>query len=210
MGSLRVDKTVVRGKNMTGKLNTWKMRFLFAGLCVALVLSSATTAAGQGTYSSGSYPQFSSASGSPAPAASSSSSDRAYCVGQGYLYRTAPGINNGQGFCQFGGISWCDAHAFATGSCSPSSYGFYNRYGYYYPYYYSVYPYGLNYGGSINSCQDFGGSVKSIHTPYGDVNECVYPNGNVMDIYSGFYGGPYDGYLGDNWNYFAYSFLNSP
>jgi hypothetical protein len=190
---------------MTGKLNKWKLGFLFAGLCTVVILATVLTVAGQGTYSSGSYPSVSSASGSSASTPSTSSSDRAYCVGLGYLYRSAPGINNGQGFCQFGGNSWCDAHTFATGSCSPSSYGFSNPYGNYYPYYYSAYPYGQNYGGSINSCQDYGGSMQSIHTPYGDVNECVYPNGSPMNSY-----GPYDGYLGDNWYYYAYNYLNSP
>ena len=190
---------------MTGKLNRWKLGFLFTGLCIVVILASALTVAGQGTYSSGSYPSVSSASGSMASTQSTSSSDRAYCVGLGYLYRTAPGIDNGQGFCQFGGNSWCDAHTFATGSCSPSSYGFHNPYGYYYPYYYSAYPYGQNDGGSINSCQDYGGRVESIHTPYGDVNECVYPNGSAMNFY-----GPNDGYLGDNWYYYAYNYLNSP
>jgi len=185
---------------MTGKLNKWKLGFLLAGLCVVVILATVLTVAGQGTYSSGSNAPVSSAS-----TPSTSSSDRAYCVGSGYLYRTAPGINNGQGFCQFGGNSWCDAHLFAIGSCSPSTYGFYNPYGYYYPYYYSTYPYGQNYGGSITSCQDYGGSMETIHTPYGDVDQCVLPNGSVMNPY-----GLYNGYLGDNWNYWAYSFLNAP
>lgn len=187
---------------MTGKLNNWKLGFLFAGLCIVAILATALTVAGQGTYSSGSNAPVSSAS-----TTSTSGSDRAYCVGAGYLYRTAPGINNGQGFCQFGGNSWCDAHTFATGSCSPSTYGFNNPYGYYYPYYYGIYPSGLNYGGSIASCQDYGGRIESIHTPYGDVNQCVYPNGSPMNFY-GY--GPYDGYLGDNWYYYAYNYLNSP
>jgi len=187
-------------KKMTGRFNKWKLGFLFAGLCVVVVLATVLTVAGQSTYSLGSNAPVSSASNP-----STSSSDRAYCVGSGYLYRTAPGINNGQGFCQFGGNSWCDAHTFATGSCSPSTYGFYNPYGDYYPYYYSAYPYGQNYGGSINSCQDYGGSVETIHTPYGDVDQCVLPNGSVMNP-----NGLYNGYLGDNWNYWAYSFLNAP
>jgi len=173
---------------MIGKLNKWRSGALLVGLCFVAVLATASLVAGQGS-----------------PSSSTSSSDRSYCVGMGYLYRTDPGINNGQGFCQFGN-GWCDAHAFASGSCGASNSGFFNPYGYYYPYYYSTYyPFGLNYGGSINSCRSYGGSVQSIHTPYGDVDECVFPNGRTMDLY-----GLYNGYLGDVWYNYAYSFLNPP
>jgi putative hemolysin len=178
---------------MISKSNQWKREFLLTGFCFAVVASIMLIAEGQVSYNLGSSTQ----------GTSTTSSDRAYCIGSGYLYRTDPAINNGQGFCQFDG-SWCDAHAFATGSCGASTSGFFNPYGYYYPYYYSVYyPSGMNY--STNSCSSYGGSIQTIHTPYGDVDRCILPNGNVLDL-----NGLYDGYLGDSWYYWAYSFLNAP
>ncbi len=177
---------------MLGKLKKGISEFLLAAICLVMVLATSSAFAGQ-----------------VSPSSSTSSSDRAYCVGSGYLYRTAPGTNNGQGICQFGNI-WCDAHAFASGLCRPSTYGFTNSYGNYYPYYYGTYyPYGLNYGGSINSCRSYGGSVQSVHTPYGDVETCVSPSGTTMDL-SGLYFGLYNGYLGNVWYDYASSFLNQP
>lgn len=131
----------------------------------------------------------------------------------GYLYRTNPGVNGNQPICQFSDYSWCDANAFATGKCgaSTSATGFYNPYGVYYPYFYD-YPYygGYTYprmtpGQSIDACTSAGGNVTSVHTPYGDVDVCRFPNGNIMDLY-----GLSNGLLGDNWYYYAYSYLNAP
>jgi hypothetical protein len=167
--------------------NQWKAKSLLAALCFVAVLATASMAAGQGY-----------------PSSSNASTDRSYCVDLGYLYRTDPGINNGQGFCQFDS-SWCDAHAFATGKCGTTTSGFFNPYGYYYPYYSAYYPYGPNHGGLVASCSRYNGSVQTIHTPYGDVDQCVLPNGMVMDLY-----GLYNGYLADSWYRTAYSFLNPP
>lgn len=208
---------------MKDKLNSRKSGILVVGLLMAVVLAvGIATVAGQG-YSSGSYapstpasvspPQSSAAYGSAAPASSTSSSDRTYCVSMGFLYRTNPGVNNNQPICQISDISWCDANAFATGKCgaTTSTNGFYNPYGIYYPYYYD-YPYysGYSYPGqtpgqSIDACTSAGGNVSTVHTPYGDVDVCKFPNGNIMDLY-----GMYDGLLGDNWYYYAYNYLNSP
>ena len=208
---------------MKGKLNSGKSGLLVVGLFIAVVLiAGVTTVAGQGSYSSGSYAPSSSASvsypssatsGSAAPVSSSSGSDRTYCVSMGYLYRTTPGVNGGQPICQFSDYSWCDANAFSTGKCGASvgTNGFYNPYGNYYPYFYDYpnyngysYP-GVTPGGSIDACTSRGGVVSSVHTPYGDVDVCKFPNGNTMDLY-----GMYNGIQGDNWYYYAYNYLNAP
>lgn len=208
---------------MKGKLNSGKSGLLVVGLFMAVVLTvGIATVVGQG-YSTGSYtpsspasvsnPQGSAVSGS-APATSTASSDRTYCVSMGYLYRTTPGVNGGQPICQFSDYSWCDANAFATGKCGAtnSANGFYNPYGTYYPYFYDYYPYssgnyypGQTPGQAIDACTSAGGNITSVHTPYGDVDVCKFPNGSIMDLY-----GMYNGLLGDNWYYYAYNYLNAP
>jgi putative hemolysin len=195
---------------MKGKLNLRISGLLVVGLFIAVVLViGVATVAGQGTYSLGSNESSSSA----ATATSSSGSDRTYCVSMGYLYRTSPGINGGQPICQFSDYSWCDASDFATGKCSANigANGFYNPYGNYYPYFYE-YPYyngyyysGLTPGESIDACTSAGGTISSVHTPYGDVDVCKLPNGDIIDLY-----GMYSGILGDNWYYHAYNWLNAP
>jgi putative hemolysin len=179
---------------MKGKRNSRKSGLLVVGLFIAVVLTAGVAiVAGQGSSSSG--------------------SDRTYCVSMGYLYRTTPGANGGQPICQFSDTSWCDANAFATGKCSASvsSNGFYNPYGNYYPYFYD-YPYSSGYsypgqtpGATIDACTSGGGTISSVHTPYGDVDVCKFPNGNIMDLY-----GMYNGIRSDNWYYYAYNWLNSP
>lgn len=204
---------------MKGKFNSWKSGLLVVGLFMAVVLTvGVATVAGQG-YSTGAYtpsvsvsnPQTPAVSGSTASVPSSPSSDRTYCVSMGYLYRTTPGVNGGQPICQFSDYSWCDANAYATGKCGANvgSNGFTNPYGYYYPYFYD-YPYSNGYsyltpGQSVDACFGAGGKVSSVHTPYGDVDVCKLPNGNIMNLY-----GMYNGLLGDNWYYSAYNFLNAP
>ncbi len=135
------------------------------------------------------------------------SSDENYCVSSGYLYRAVPGINDGQGICQFTDNTWCDAQAFATGQCKVNYYGFSNPYGLYYPYsYFYGVPYAeLTPGDAIDSCTNNGGKVESLHTPYGDVDVCSFPDGRIVDLY-----GHYNGVLGDYWPYYAYSWLNTP
>jgi putative hemolysin len=209
---------------MKGKLNSRKSGLLVFGLCLAVFLAaSVVTVAGQGSYSSGSNatgpsasvssPQSSAPSGSNAPVSSTSGSDRTYCVSMGYLYRTNPGVNGNQPICQLSDYSWCDANAFATGKCGASigATGFNNSYGNYYPYFYD-YPYSNNYpytgttpGAAIDACTGSGGNVTNVHTPYGDVDVCKFPNGNIMDL-----NGLYNGFSGDKWYYYAYNFLNAP
>jgi putative hemolysin len=153
------------------------------------------------------YPKSSPALAANVSELSTSESDRAYCVKMGYLYRTTPSINGGQPICQFSDYSWCDANAYATGKCGQvfSSNGFYNPYGIYYPYYYNYPSEGYTPGRTISACYDRGGRVQNVHTPYGDVDMCVFPDGSMMDI-----NGLYNRLLGDDWQYYAYSFLNAP
>jgi len=70
-----------------------------------------------------------------------------------------------------------------------------------------------------------GGRVENVHTAYGDVNLCVFPDGSSVDLrglyngvyngdYGEFYNRPYNGYYdgiygGNNWYYWAYSWLNA-
>ncbi len=151
--------------------------------------------------------------------------DRAYCVGTGSLYVTTPGVNSGKPVCQFSNSSWCDAHAFFTGNCtgSPS-----------YANSYSTPLSALDLADATKTCQKYAGHVENVHTPYGDVNLCLFPDGSSVDLrslnratgnqiygmpYNGIYYTPYNGFytMPDNgfndanaWYYDAYAFLNSP
>lgn len=184
---------------MKSRLDSKISRLMFVGLCITFILSSSIMiVAGQGPTSLGAY----------ASSSSASDSDRNYCVTMGYLYRTSPGLNEGQPICQFSDSSWCDANAFATGECAPSrANGFFNKYGIYYPYYYDYpYPYtGLTPGAAVDACTSNGGTVSSVHTPYGDVDVCKFPNGRIVDLYD-----LYNGAWGNDWHYYAYSWLNPP
>jgi putative hemolysin len=129
-------------------------------------------------------------------AAQQSSSDPAhsYCVKMGYLYKTSPGVNNGNGVCQFPDQSWCDAQAFYSGTCGPRL---------------NVNPFGPTiYSASIDPnqfCRNQGGSVRNVHTPYGDVLVCVFPDGSTCDLQS-----LSMGKCGDHWFGYAYNWLNAP
>lgn len=134
-------------------------------------------------------------------AAAQDSSDpaRTYCVNSGYLYRTSPGMNAGQGFCEFPNKNWCDAQAFYTGSCGPSLTP-------------SIFPsYAVQTGtvGTISAeeiCRRSRGSLKSVHTPYGDISMCVLPDGTTCDMKS-----LSEGRCGmDYWMIYAQSWLNAP
>jgi putative hemolysin len=134
-------------------------------------------------------------------------SDQSYCVQSGYLYRTDPTVNNGKGICQFPDDSWCDAHAFAIGSCAPSLIVMYDPF--VYPsemldiYSNTISPVTLNQ--AIATCHNAGGEVQTVHSPYGDVDLCVFPNGSTVDL-MGLYGGIYS----DSWHVYASSWLNAP
>lgn len=187
MVSLWISEALNGVRKMTNELGTSKENFLFAGFCIAiLIAASALTAAGAGP--------------------DASSQDRASCVGMGHLYRTTPGFNNGQPICQFLDGSWCDAHAFATGQCFPGSYGPYN------PYIYNIPQRTLNLADASQICRNTGGRVENVHTPYGDVDLCVFPDGSSVDLRALYYGayGTYNGALRDDWFHYAYWWLNAP
>jgi putative hemolysin len=97
--------------------------------------------------------------------------DRAYCVDTGNLYATTPGVNNGKPVCQFSDNSWCDAHAFFTGNCTGNSR-------------FNSPLSGLDLADATKTCQTNGGRVENVHTPYADVNLCVFPDGSSVDLRS--------------------------
>jgi len=191
------------------KLKIRKETFLFAVVAIMTFLAAdvlavdVLAAAGQGIDTSG--------------------PDSAYCSGMGYLYTTKPGVNNGQAVCQFPDGTWCDAHAFFTGDCAASTNIPYNPninpYTYN-PYAYNPYMYGnpymynnpqgaLDIADATKTCQKYGGGVQSVHTSYGDVNMCVFPGDGYVDLMA-LRNGINGGFYGDNWYYYAYSWLNAP
>ena len=198
-------------------------------LCVLAFISlSALVCSGQLEYNYNA-PQYIAAQ--PVPAGQTTSStvtsnptqESNYCVAMGYLYTTNPTLNGGRGVCVFSDNTYCDAHLFYTGNCSPSPYISYNPYVYYNPYVETYNPYlsnvtltGLDLAEATSSCRVSGGIVQSVHTPYGDVDMCVFPDGSsvdLRDLYYNTFGGPTGTYYGpysDNWFYTAYAFLNSP
>jgi len=124
---------------------------------------------------------------------------RSYCVRSGYLYSTSQGINGGQGICKFPDNSWCDAQAFFQGDCSrgltPSIF----------PSYVSGSD-GMWTETAAKICRNNGGSLRSIHTPYGDITVCAFPDGRDCDLKSlaeGRCGG-------DSWMLYARSWLDAP
>lgn len=169
---------------MKNELVARKVDLLFAWSCIMILLAaSVLTAAGQGS--------------------DTASQDRAFCVGTGQLYRTTPMLNMGQPICQFPDGSWCDAHAFATGQCSQ---GFYN------PYFYNTPQGTLDAAAASRMCRSSGGRVESVHTPYGDVDLCVFPDGSSVDLRALYNGasGIYNGTLRNDWFNYAYYWLNAP
>jgi len=192
---------------MTFELKNRKRTFLFAVLGIAVFLATGVlAAAGQGIDTSG--------------------PDSAYCTGMGYLYTTKPGINNDHAVCQFPDGTWCDAHAFFTGDCAAPTnvsynpnlyinpytynpYPFSNPYNYYNPYRYNNPQGALDIAAASKTCQKSGGAVQSVHTSYGDVNMCVFPDGSYIDLMA-LRNGIHGGFYGDNWYYYAYSWLNAP
>ena len=125
---------------------------------------------------------------------------RAYCVKMGYLYKSGTSQNGGQGMCQFPDSSWCDSQSYYKGGCGPGIS----------PNIYPNYAYGSSYPGTVSAgglCSRSGGSLRSVHTPYGDVTLCAFPNGSTCDLQSlasGNCGGV------DYWTVYARSWLNAP
>jgi putative hemolysin len=187
---------------MKGKLNSRESGLLVVGLCLSVILTASTViVAWQGSYSSGSYatgssvsasyPQSSALSGSNVPISSASGSDRTYCVSMGYLYRTNPRVMAASQICQFSDYSWCDAMPPLQESAAPaplltaSTIHMENTIHTSNDYPYSNnYPYtGTTPGAATDACTGRGGNVTSVHTPYGDVDVCKFPNGDIMDLY---------------------------
>ncbi len=191
---------------MIDKLNNRKRTLLFTGLGIMALLGAIVlTAAGQGVSGQG---------------IDTSGPDSAYCTGNGYLYTTQPGVNNGTAICQFPDGTWCDAHKYFTGDCAastnvpynPGLYNPANPYTYSNPYTYNNPQGALDIADASKTCQKYGGVVQRVHTSYGDVNMCVFPTGSYVDL-MGLYNSVNGGYIGfpaDNWYYYAYSWLNAP
>ena len=133
--------------------------------------------------------------------AQSSDSDpaRSYCVKMGYLYKTSPGTNGGQGICEFPDKAWCDAQAYYSGTCNRVLS----------PHIYPAYVYGSDgryVAPAAQLCLGRGGNLQSVHTPYGDVTMCVFPDGGTCDLQS-----LARGTCGtDYWSVYARSWLDAP
>ena len=157
MGSVWIDKALNGVKKMTGNFNIGKSWFKLTWLCIVVLLNTCSlNVMGQ--------------------VADTSGPDRAYCVGTGNLYATTPGINNGKPVCQFAGNAWCDAHAFFTGNCTGSTSPYYAGY--------NTPMSALDIADATKTCNTQGGQVQNVHTPYGDVNLCVFPDGASVDLRS--------------------------
>lgn len=137
------------------------------------------------------------------PAVADDASDdqaHSYCVQMGYLYRSTPELNGGKGICEFPDRSWCDAQSYLQGTCGPSLS----------PNIYPAYVYDHTSeptSSAITLCQRSGGSLRNIHTPYGDVVMCVFPDGTACDLRS-LEAGVCSGV--DYWELYARAWLNAP
>jgi putative hemolysin len=151
---------------------------MFAALCIGILLAASLTVSGADL-------------ATPDP-------DRAYCVKMGYLYRETPGLNDGRGICEFPDSTWCDCQAFHEGKCSA------NPYSHFSPNFYNEGQSGQH-TAAVNLCQSSGGSVRNVHTPYGDVDVCIFPNGRTVDLWA-----LYGKATGDDWLYYAHSWLSAP
>ena len=124
---------------------------------------------------------------------------RSYCVKSGYLYSSSPSVNSGQGMCVFPDKSWCDSQAFFQGTCSRSLKP--NIL----PGYVSGYE-GMWAQSAESICRSSGGSLRSVHTPYGDITMCAFADGRTCDLKS-----MAEGRCGrDMWQVYARSWLDSP
>ncbi|MCX6678800.1 MAG: DUF333 domain-containing protein [Methanothrix sp.] len=124
---------------------------------------------------------------------------RSYCVSSGYLYSTSPGINESQGMCVFPDKSWCDVQSFFQGTCSRSQK-------------LNILPGYASEPGSTwtpsaaTICRSSGGILRSVHTPYGDITMCAFPDGSTCDLLS-----LTEGRCGrDYWQVYARSWLDAP
>jgi putative hemolysin len=151
---------------------------IFAALCIGIVLAVSLNVSGAGL--------------------ASSDPDRAYCVQMGYLYRETSSLNNGMGICEFPDSTWCDCRAFYEGKCSANLYARHS------PNFYNAGQSGQH-TAAVNLCQSSGGSVRNIHTPYGDVDVCAFPDGRTVDLWA-----LYGRATGDDWLYYAHSWLSAP
>ena len=135
----------------------------------------------------------------PAEGQGSDNPDQArnYCVSMGYLYRQSPSVNDGQPICQFQDNSWCDCQDFYGKKCS---YLYASRN----PNFYNI-AQSDRVAAATRYCQDSGGRVESVHTPYGDVDLCAFPDGRSVNLWA-----LYNRAGGDPWRYYAYSWLNAP
>lgn len=125
---------------------------------------------------------------------------RSYCVKMGYLYHSSPGINDGKGVCEFPNKSWCDAQAYYHGTCGPSIA----------PSIYPAYVSGSNVQPTPSAetlCRRSGGYLQSVHTPYGDITICAFPDGRTCDLQS-LANGTCRGV--DYWTVYARSWLDAP
>lgn len=159
--------------------NAGKCKGILAALCLLAILALNLSAAAQD---------------------SSADAARSHCVRMGYLYKSDTPQNGGQAVCQFPDGSWCDAQSYYKGGCGPGIS----------PAIYPSYAYDSTNPVAVSAemlCSRSGGRLRSVHTPYGDVTLCAYPNGSTCDLQSlatGTCGGA------DYWTVYARSWLNAP
>jgi putative hemolysin len=180
---------------MTEKHNAREINALIIGLCIGFLLVNSVHAV-----------DVVAAASKQGTILSSSGPDCAHCVSNGYVCKKLPELNDNEPICQFPDGRWCDAHEFFIGNCSSSGtflnpFGFYNN------------PQGaLDIADAAKTCNHYGGGVEMVHTPYGDSNICIFPNGQAIDLpqLNRLTSLPQREQQQAIWNMEAYNFLNSP
>jgi putative hemolysin len=129
--------------------------------------------------------------------AADASPAQSYCVKMGYLYRALPLADGVEERCVFPDGAYCEANAFFNGTCTRTPFP-------------SPYPYDYSRNADLTPqarsiCSNSGGSLREVHTPYGDVVMCAFPDGSTCDIRS-----LLAGTCGNGWLSYAYSWLHAP
>jgi putative hemolysin len=132
---------------------------------------------------------------SPSSSADANSA-QSYCVKMGYLYRALPTAGGMEERCIFPDSTYCEAKAFLNGTCTRTPYPSSSSY---------VYSGSADWGPQARRmCANSGGRLREVHTPYGDVVTCAFPDGSICDLRA-----LLAGMCGDNWFSYAYGWLHA-